>query len=115
MSNMVDMFPILQKFPSALQVRGTKLNQDIRETYGGYIRDVEQNLKNGIPVNDCLAKSMIQSRSKEHLTELDTDMLAAAFMIGGIETVRNLPPMALDSPDNFYLRRQQLSYSGFAR
>jgi cytochrome P450 len=81
------MFPILQMFPNAMVIRGTKLNQDLRKTYGGFVKDVERKLQNGEQVQDCLAKMMIQSSNKEHLTELDVDMMAAAFMIGGVETV----------------------------
>lgn len=87
MSNALDMFPILQKFPSTTRVRAAKLHQDLREVYGGYVKDVERKLERGEEVKDCLAKNMIQSNSKEHLTELDMDMMAATFMIGGIETV----------------------------
>jgi len=68
-------------------LRGKKLHNGLVETYGGLIEDVDRKLKKGIPVQDCLAKSMLQIRRDENLDDLDMAILASAFMIGGVETV----------------------------
>jgi len=87
MSNLVDFLPLLQHFPSPMLLRGKKLHNGLVETYGGLIEDVDRKLKKGIPVQDCLAKSMLQIRRDENLDDLDMAILASAFMIGGVETV----------------------------
>jgi cytochrome P450 len=89
MSNLVDFLPILQKLPNPMLSRGKRLHQGLVETYGGMIEEIEKKLDNGIPVEDCLAKSMVQMREEEQLDDLDMAILASAFMIGGVETVRN--------------------------
>lgn len=91
MSNLVDFLPILQYFPNPMQKRGRKLHQGLVETYGGLIKTIEQNLKDGVVVEDCLAKTMLQSRETEGLDDLDMYILASAFMIGGVETVGSTP------------------------
>lgn len=98
-----------------MQARATKLHQELRKVYGGCIKDVERKLDSGEEVRDCLAKTMMQSSSKEHLTPLDMDMMAAAFMIGGVETVslsgrRWIAAVAYKSISH----RQHLSCIGFA-
>lgn len=87
MSNLTDFVPILQRFPNSIQKRGKKLHEGLVETYGGLVKDIEQNLKNGVAVDNCLAKTMLQSRETEGLDDLDIFILASAFMIGGVETV----------------------------
>jgi len=87
MSNLVDFLPLLQRLPSPMLFRGKKLHNGLVETYGGLIKDVDRKLKKGIPVQDCLAKSMLQIRRDEDLDDLDMAILASAFMIGGVETV----------------------------
>lgn len=69
--------------------RGKRLHQGLVETYGGMIEEIEKKMDDGIPVEDCLAKSMVQLREEEQLDDLDMAILASAFMIGGVETVRN--------------------------
>lgn len=87
MSNLTDFLPILQHLPNQMQKRGQKLHEGLVETYGGLIRDIEQKLKKGMVVEDCLAKTMLQSRETDGLGDLDMFILASAFMIGGVETV----------------------------
>jgi hypothetical protein len=43
----------------------------------------------GITVPDCLAKTMLDTKEEENLDHLDMAILASAFMIGGVETVRS--------------------------
>ncbi|KAJ7870670.1 cytochrome P450 [Mycena leptocephala] len=61
-SNLVDFLPWMQKFPTTMRTRGQKLHQDLLDTYGGFIKDIE------------------------HRMEMDMAILASAFMIGGVET-----------------------------
>ena len=88
MSNLIDFVPLLQLIPTPMQRRGKKLHQGLVETYGGLINDIKQRLDRGVAVEDCLAKSMLQDASEEDLDDLDMSILASAFMIGGVETVR---------------------------
>ena len=88
MSNLVDFVPLLQLIPSTMQRRGKKLHQDFVETYGGFINGIKQRLDGGAAVEDCLAKSMLQDAGEEDLDDLDMSILATAFMVGGVETVR---------------------------
>lgn len=74
-----------------MQIRGRKLHQSLVETYGGLIKTIEQNLKDGVEVEDCLAKTMIQNRETEGLDDLDMYILVSAFMIAGVETVGSAP------------------------
>ena len=91
MSNLVDFVPLLQLFPSKVQRRGKKLHQEVLETYGGLIHDIEQRLDSGEAVEGCLTKTMLETAEKEGVDDLDMSTLASAFMIGGVETVRALP------------------------
>ena len=88
MSNLVDFVPLLQLIPTTMQRRGKKLHQDFVETYGGLINGIKQRLDGGAAVEDCLAKSMLQDAGEEDLDDLDMSILATAFMVGGVETVR---------------------------
>lgn len=87
MSNLIDFVPILQYIPTPLHTRAKKLHKGLVETYGGFIKETEQKLKEGKEVQDCLAKTMVEVRQKEDLDDLDMAILASAFMIGGVETV----------------------------
>lgn len=69
--------------------RGKRLHRDLVETYGGMVKEIEKILDDGMPVEDCLAMSMIRMREDEQLDDLDMAMLASAFMIAGVETVRD--------------------------
>ena len=88
MSNIIDFVPLLQLFPTTMRRRGKKLHQDVVETYGGLINGIKQRLDGGAAIEDCLAKSMLQSAGEEDLDHLDMSILATAFMVGGVETVR---------------------------
>ncbi|PIG79051.1 hypothetical protein AARAC_008044 [Aspergillus arachidicola] len=88
MPNLVDFVPLLQYLPAPMHRRGKKLHEDLVETYGGIIKDMEREMKEGKKVVvDCLAKTMIEVRDKEDLDDLDMAILASAFMIGGVETI----------------------------
>lgn len=88
MSNLVDFVPALQLFPNRMRIRGQKLHEGLLETYGALIKNIELELNSGEDVDNCLVKSMLQSRKDEKLDDLDMAILASAFMIGGVETVR---------------------------
>ena len=90
MSNIIDFVPFLQLFPTTMQRRGKKLHQDFVETYGGLINGIKQRLDGGAAVEDCLVKSMLQEAGEENLDDLDMSILATAFMVGGVETVRRV-------------------------
>ncbi|KAF9882628.1 hypothetical protein FE257_005823 [Aspergillus nanangensis] len=86
MSNLVDFVPLLQYLPTPMHRRGKKLHRGLVETYGGFIKEIEQKMKMGEKVQDCLAKTMVESRETEGLDDTDMAILASAFMIGGVET-----------------------------
>ncbi len=88
MSNLVDFVPVLQLFPNHMQTHGQKLHEALLEMYGGLIKKIEVELNSGGDVNDCLVKLMLQVRKDQNLDDLDMAILASAFMIGGVETVR---------------------------
>lgn len=88
MSNLVDFVPVLQYLPTQLRTRGRKLHQELADTYGGLINDIDQRLSRGEHVPECLSKTMVESRDEEQLDQLDMAITASAFMIGGVETVR---------------------------
>ena len=71
--------------------RGKRLHGGLVKTYGAMINDIDRKLKAGLPVQDCLAKTMLQTREEENLDHLDMAILASAFMIGGVETVSHVP------------------------
>ena len=50
---------------------------------------IEERIKAGEEVSDCLAKTLVKTRDEEDLDQLDITTLCTAFMIGGIETVRH--------------------------
>lgn len=87
-SNLTDFVPVLQRLPNFMTNRGKKLHEGLVDTYGGMIKDIEQKMTSGTAVKDCLVESMLQAREEENLDDLDMTILASAFMIGGIETVR---------------------------
>lgn len=68
--------------------RGTRLHRDLVDTYGGMINDIRVRMQRGEDVPDCLSKTMILSQKAEDLDHVDMAILASAFMIGGVETVR---------------------------
>lgn len=70
--------------------RGRKLHDDLVDTYGGMIFDIDRRIRLGAEVPECLAKTMLAVRDKEDLDHLDMAILASAFMIGGVETVSGI-------------------------
>ncbi|KAI8931101.1 hypothetical protein NX059_012111 [Plenodomus lindquistii] len=92
MSNLVDfMPPIVQRLlPWTMKTRGKKLHKGLVDTYGGFIEAINANMKAGIEVDDCLAKTMLSIRDEEDLDHLDMSILASAFMIGGVETTASI-------------------------
>ena len=87
MSNLTDFVPLLQMIPNSMTSRGKRLHKALVDTYGGFINGIDKRLRAGLPVKDCLARTMIETRDKEGLDHLDEAILASAFMIGGVETV----------------------------
>ncbi len=85
---MTDFIPLLQKIPNYMTLRGKQLHKDLVETYGGMILDIDKRMKVGEKVSDCLVKTMLEAKGKEQLDHIDMSILCAAFMIGGVETVR---------------------------
>ncbi|KAH8161403.1 hypothetical protein CIB48_g6845 [Xylaria polymorpha] len=85
-SNLVDFSPLLQRLPTRMWKRGRKLHDDLVDTYGGMIFDIDRRIRLGAEVPECLAKTMLAVRDKEDLDHLDMAILASAFMIGGVET-----------------------------
>lgn len=90
MSNMIDFVPLLQYLPSNLRSRGQRLHQDLVDTYGGMINDIDRRMKAGEKVEGSLAKSILQVREEEQLDDLDMAILTSAFMIGGVETTASI-------------------------
>ncbi|KAF1937289.1 cytochrome P450 [Clathrospora elynae] len=92
MSNLVDFMPrwVQKSLPWKMKRCGKRLHTGLLETYGGRIKDVEMRLKEGVQVQDCLAKTMITIKDEEKLDDLDMTMLASAFMIGGVETTASV-------------------------
>lgn len=87
MSNLVDFIPLLQRLPCSMWRRGRKLHEDLVDTYGGMIKDIERRMQRGEDVPESLVKNMLQIRETEQLDHLDMAITASAFMIGGVETV----------------------------
>ncbi|KAK7914535.1 hypothetical protein PG985_012238 [Apiospora marii] len=90
MSNIIDFLPVLRIFPSEMRSRAIKLHRDLVETYGGIIQDIDKRRKRGEKVPDCLATTLLQMKEAEKLDDLDLSMMAAAFMIGGVETAASI-------------------------
>ncbi|KAF8958865.1 cytochrome P450 [Flammula alnicola] len=89
-SNLMDFVPILQKLPHYMKTRGKKLHAELVSTYGGMIIEIDERMKRGENVPDCLVKTLLQSREEEELDHLDMSILCAAFMIGGVETTASI-------------------------
>jgi hypothetical protein len=70
-----------------MTTRAKKLHKDLVETYGGMINEIEQRMKAGEDVPDCLAKTLIEAGQRDELDSLDMTMICSAFMIGGVESV----------------------------
>lgn len=87
---MIDFVSILQKLPInlPLKTRAQKLHADLVATYGGMITKIDERMKRGEQVPDCLVKTLLLAQEEEGLDHLDMAILCSAFMIGGVETVR---------------------------
>ncbi|KAK6839153.1 hypothetical protein PG987_005019 [Apiospora arundinis] len=90
MSNIIDFLPILRIFPSEMRSRAIKLHSDLKETYGGMIRDIQERMERGDQVPDSLAKTLLLMKEAEQLDDLDLSMMASGFMIGGVETTASI-------------------------
>jgi Cytochrome P450 len=100
-SNLVDFIPFLQRLPNSLTNRAKKLHKDLVDTYGGMINEIEKRMKNGEDVARCLVKTLVEAGDRETLDHLDEVMICSAFMIGGVESVRNLQLFKLEVPERF--------------
>ncbi|KAF9486131.1 cytochrome P450, partial [Pholiota conissans] len=89
-SNLIDFIPVFQKLPSYMKNRGQKLHRDLVATYGGMINNIDQRMKRGEQVPDCLVKTLLESKEEEGLDHLDMAILCSAFMIGGVETTASI-------------------------
>ncbi|KAI1366310.1 cytochrome P450 [Xylaria arbuscula] len=89
-SNLIDFSSLLQKLPTPLHKRGQKLHEDLVDTYGGMIFDIDRQMHLGRDVPASLAKTMLSIRDEEELDDLDMAILASAFMIGGVETTASI-------------------------
>ncbi|KJA17634.1 hypothetical protein HYPSUDRAFT_1102684 [Hypholoma sublateritium FD-334 SS-4] len=91
-SNMIDFVPILQKLPInlPLKTRAQKLHADLVATYGGMITKIDERMKRGEQVPDCLVKTLLLAQEEEGLDHLDMAILCSAFMIGGVETTASI-------------------------
>jgi hypothetical protein len=52
------------------------------------INEIRQRMSLGKDIPDCLVKTMLTVCRDENLDDVDMAILASAFMIGGVETVR---------------------------
>ena len=86
-SNAVDFFPFLRRFPNRMTTRAQKLHQDILNFNRPYLADIEARLKRGDHVPDCLAKTLLLTRDEEELDDLDIIIMCGTLIIGGVETV----------------------------
>jgi hypothetical protein len=96
-SNLIDFILILQKLPHYMKTRGKKLHAGLVDTYGGMIFEIDERLKRGEHVPDCLVKTLLELREEEELDHLDMSILCSAFMIGGVETVSQAPLLYYDT------------------
>ncbi len=114
---MIDFVPILQKLPInlPLKTRAQKLHADLVATYGGMITNIDERMKRGEQVPDCLVKTLLLAQEEEGLDHLDMAILCSAFMIGGVETVRcfhkDRSIGAKDSTDCLYYAMVLCAYS----
>ncbi|KIK51635.1 hypothetical protein GYMLUDRAFT_50453 [Collybiopsis luxurians FD-317 M1] len=90
-SNMTDFVPLLQYLPfNPMIKRGKALHHGLVETYGGMVNDIDARMNRGEKVQDCLVKTLLESKDKEDLDHLDMAILCSAFMIGGVETTASI-------------------------
>jgi Cytochrome P450 len=111
-SNLVDYVPSLQKLPTSTRDRARRLHAELVEAYGGLIESTYEKMQAGVEVKDCLVKTMLLTREKESLDELDMAMLATAFTIGAVETVTKPSSVSFRSLTHY---RPLPLYSGLPR
>lgn len=70
-----------------MRSRGLRLREATVALYGGLINEIDAKIKAGEEVPDCFVKKLLEVKEEEKLDDLDIIMLAAAFMIAGVETV----------------------------
>ncbi|KAF9261476.1 cytochrome P450 [Marasmius fiardii PR-910] len=90
MANMSDFVTILQHVPNYMYERCNALHQDLVSTYGGMVSDMEKKIQRGEDVPECLAKTLIQVKRQESLSDLDIQMLVSAFMLGGLDSTASI-------------------------
>ncbi|KAI0570369.1 cytochrome P450 [Pyrenophora tritici-repentis] len=92
MSNLVDFMPawLQRSLPWEMKRRGKQLHVALMNTYGSYVKRIENRMDNHEHVEDCLAKTMVATKDREQLDYLDMAMLASAFMVGGVETTASI-------------------------
>lgn len=86
-NNYEDYIPFLQLFTTPIFSRATELRRLLLATYGGMIRDIDSKIQAGEDVPDCMVKAMLMSQDT---SDLEMTYIAAAFMVGGVESVRFL-------------------------
>ncbi|PIL23591.1 cytochrome P450 [Ganoderma sinense ZZ0214-1] len=89
-SNAVDFFPLLRRFPNRMTSRAKKLHQDILDFNSPYLADIEARLKRGDDVPDCQAKTLLLTREEEELDDLDIIIMCGTLIIGGVETTASI-------------------------
>jgi cytochrome P450 len=70
-----------------MKTRSQKLHADLVATYGGMINDIDERMKRGENVPDCVVKTLLEAKDKQGLDDLDITIMCSGFMIGGVETV----------------------------
>lgn len=73
-----------------MRTRGRNLNKAMIDVYGAMYLNVKDRVTRGDAVPDCLVKTLIDTAEKEKLDWEDTCMLAAAFTLGGVHSVRRI-------------------------
>jgi hypothetical protein len=100
-SNLVDFVPLLQRLPNSLTNRAKKLHEDLVDTYGGMISEIEKRMNSGQDVPRCLVKTLVETGGQEALDHLDKVMICSAFLIGGVESVRGHYLLKIKVPEMF--------------
>jgi Cytochrome P450 len=100
-SNLVDFVPFLQHLPNSLTNHAKKLHKDIVDTYGGMISEIEKRMNSGQDVPRCLVKTLVEAGDQDTLDHLDKVMICSAFVVGGVESVRDHQLPKLEVPERF--------------